>query len=165
MEYLPHCMHAPYCRRWCRQILTFSCYACLHYTPLSSSNFRHCSHSNSVLIASIQSSQNSGSYRRWAWDGGGIVPRCCSTSSVLHLVLRDGQVTLGSGPSHSQSECMRFYCLDQSNTTDSWGSCARGNIRKHSSNIYVYCSEFRCAGAANTAKRLMCRCRINDTPI
>ena len=38
-------------------------------------------------------------------------------------------------------------------------------VIKGSIPLKVYCREFRCASAANTAKRLMCRCRINDTPI
>ena len=35
--------------------LTTECSLCLHYAPLSSSNSRHCSHSNTVLGASLQS--------------------------------------------------------------------------------------------------------------
>ena len=81
-------------------ILTFRCYACLLYTPLSCSNFRHCSHSNSVLSARIQCSQNNSSCRRWAYDGDLTTPKSSPTSSVLHLVLRDVQVTLGRGPGH-----------------------------------------------------------------
>ena len=110
--------------RWCIE-LTAKCSSCMLYTPGSMSNFRHCSYSHSVLSASIQSSQNSRGCRRWDWDGSCIVPRCCPISSILHLVLRDGQVTLGSGPSYSQSWCMRLHCLGQCNTIDSGGSCQK----------------------------------------
>ena len=110
--------------RWCIK-LTAKRSACILYTPVSMSNSRHCSHSHSVISASIQSSQSSGGHKRWDWDGSCIVPRCCPTSSVLHLVLRDGQVTLGRSPSHSQSWCLRFHCLGQCNTTDSGGSCQK----------------------------------------
>ena len=110
--------------RWCIK-LTAKSSACLLHTPVSMSDSRHCSHSHSVLSASIQSSQNSRGCRRWDWEGSCIVPRCCPTSSVLHLVLRDAQITLGSGPSHSQGWCLRFHCLGQCNTTDSGGSCQK----------------------------------------
>ena len=111
--------------RWCIQ-LTAESSPCLLYTPVSMSGSRHCPHSHSVLSASIQSSQNSRGHKRWDWDGSCIVPRCCPTSSVLHMVLRDGQVTLRSGPSHSQSWCLKFHCLGQCNITDSRGSCQKG---------------------------------------
>ena len=98
---------------------------CLLNTPLSSSGSRHCSHSNIVFSASIQSRQNSRRCRKWDKEDSCTAPRRCPTSSVLHLVLRDGHITLGSGPGHPQNWCPRFHCCGHRNTTDSWRSFQR----------------------------------------
>ena len=94
---------------------------CLLCTPHSSSNFRHCSHSDAVVSTRNQSTQNGRGCRRYNWGGSGSAPSGCPTTSVLHLVVRDGYVTLGRGPGHSQSWCPRCHCLGQCNSADYWG--------------------------------------------
>ena len=116
--------HVHHNSRWCIK-LTVKSSLCLLYTPLSSSQFRHCSHSNIVFSASIQSSQKSIGCRRWAWERSCTAPRRCSTSSVLHLVPRDGQIALGGGPGHPHNWCLS---LGQRNASDSWGGCQRETV-------------------------------------
>ena len=116
--------HAPYNSRWCIKLTTKSS-LCLRHAPLSISQSRHCSHSNIVFSASIQSSQNSKRCRRWAWDGSYTAPVSSPTSSVLHLVLRDSHITLGNGPGHSQNW---YLSLGQRNASDSGGGCQRETV-------------------------------------
>ena len=95
--------------------LTVKSSLCLHYTPHSISSSRHCSHSNIVFSACIQSSQNGRGCRRWGGDL--TAPDSTPISSVLQCILRDGHITLGSGPSHSQNWSSLSHCLEQSNTS------------------------------------------------
>ena len=104
------------------------------HTPLSRSTFGHCPHSDAVFSVSIQFSQNDRGCRRWDGEGSCTAPRSCPTSSVFHLVLRDGHTTIGSVPSHPQSWCPWCHCPDQRNTTNSiWyrGICQRNIRMKH----------------------------------
>ena len=91
------------------------CSLCLHCTPHSSSSSRHCAHSNIVFCARIQSSQNGGGCRRWAWDGNLTAPCRIHFFLVLNLVLRDGHITLGSCPGNYQTWSSIPYSLGQSN--------------------------------------------------
>ena len=82
-------------------MLTTICSLCLHLTPLSISDSRPCSHSNIQFSASVHCSQSSKGWRRCGCDL--TAPRKSPTSSVLHVVLRDGHITLRSDPVHSQT--------------------------------------------------------------
>ena len=92
------------------------------FTPCSSSNFRQCSHSNNVLHPNIQSSEKSGVWGRWDWMA---TPWLRITCSVLHLILSDGQFTLGSGPGHIRNKIPIFHWLGHQHTSDFEGTCQR----------------------------------------
>ena len=95
--------------------LTVKSSFCLHYAPHSISSSRHCSHSNIVFSACIQSSQNGRGCNRW---GSSLAaPDSTPISFVLQYILRDVHITLGSGPSHSQNWSSLSHCLEQSNTS------------------------------------------------
>ena len=112
------CCKCQYHSRSCLRtiyMLTIKSSFCLHLTPLSISGSRYCSHSNIQFSASIQCRKNSGGCKRSDCDL--TAPIKSLTSSVLHLVLRDGHVTSRSGPVHSQSWSPLSDYLGQGHTS------------------------------------------------
>ena len=108
-------------------MLTTKCSFCLHLTPLSRFNSRPCSHSNIVFSTSIQCRQNG---RGCRIRGGGLTaPKGSPMLFVLHVVHRDGRITLWSGPVHSQTWSPLSDCLGQRHTSHLgralWIECCR----------------------------------------
>ena len=90
--------------------LTIVSCLCLHITPLSISSTRLSSYSNIVCSTSIQFPQQDSGYK-----SNDLIPRSSPIPFVLHLVLRDVYIRLGSSPSHLQNWFSLSHIFGHSN--------------------------------------------------
>ena len=107
---------------------------CLLFTPLPSTIWRCCTHSNGVVSANSKWNQSNNGWRRWSCGGSFTAPKNRPSSFVLYPVPTDWEITLGRSPTHYQTRPPTPEILRQRNT----GHLGRGFQTLHKIAYIIY---------------------------